>query len=161
MTSASTPAPKITIRLLFLQHFDDFFDVEKNPALSFESTSGVTGMKGNRGKLAGNLTIHGVTKPVVFDVVFRGQGKDPWDNVRAGFSASLNINRKDYGLNWNQMLETGGVLVGEEVEIRIDVEGIEVESPGSVVLPVSRFGTLLRESTDEKLRLEARLKTLK
>ncbi len=103
---------------------DDFFDVEKNPALSFESTSGVTGMKGNRGKLAGNLTIHGVTKPVVFDVVFRGQGKDPWDNVRAGFSASLNINRKDYGLNWNQMLETGGVLVGEEVEIRIDVEGI-------------------------------------
>ncbi|MBW1845291.1 MAG: YceI family protein [Deltaproteobacteria bacterium] len=88
---------------------DDFFDVEKNPALSFESTSGVTGMKGNRGKLAGNLTIHGVTKPVVFDVVFRGQGKDPWDNVRAG---------------WNQMLETGGVLVGEEVEIRIDVEGI-------------------------------------
>jgi len=102
----------------------DFFDVEKNPTISFKSTSGVTGMKGSSGKLAGNLTIHGVTKPVVFDVVFRGQGKDPWGNFRAGFSASLNINRKDYGLNWNEVLETGGVLVGEEVEIRIEVEGI-------------------------------------
>jgi polyisoprenoid-binding protein YceI len=102
----------------------DFFDVEKNPTLSFESTSGVTGMKGSSGKIAGNLTIHGVTKPVVFDVVFRGQGKDPWGNFRAGFSASLKINRKDYGLNWNEVLETGGVLVGEEVEIRIEVEGI-------------------------------------
>ena len=103
---------------------DDFFDVEKHPTLSFESTGGVTEMKGNHGKLAGNLTIHGVTKPVVFDVTFRGQGNDPWGNVRAGFSANLNINRKDYGLNWNEVLETGGLLVGEEVEIRIDVEGI-------------------------------------
>ncbi len=103
---------------------DDFFDVEKHPTLSFESTGGVTDMQENRGKLAGNLTIHGVTKPVVFDVTFRGQGKDPWGNVRAGFAASLSINRKDYGLNWNEVLETGGLLVGEEVEIRIDVEGI-------------------------------------
>jgi len=102
----------------------DFFDVEKFPTLSFESTSGVKDMNQGRGKLAGNLTIHGVTRPVVFDVAFRGQGKDPWGNVRAGFSASLNINRKDYGLNWNEVLETGGLLVGEEVEIRIDVEGI-------------------------------------
>ncbi len=103
---------------------DDFFDVEKHPTLSFESTGGVTEMKENHGKLAGNLTIHGVTKPVVFDVTFRGQGKDPWGNVRAGFAASLNINRKDYGLNWNEVLETGGLLVGEVVEIRIDAEGI-------------------------------------
>jgi polyisoprenoid-binding protein YceI len=103
---------------------DDFFDVEKFPTLSFESTGGVTEMKENRGKLAGNLTIHGVTKPVVFDVTFRGQGKDPWGNVRSGFAASVTIKRKDYGLNWNQVLEAGGVLVGEEVEIHIDVEGI-------------------------------------
>ena len=102
----------------------DFFDVGKHPTLSFESTGGVTGVKENRGKLAGNLTIHGVTRPVVFDVTFRGQGNDPWGNVRAGFAASLTINRKDYGLNWNEVLETGGLLVGEEVEIRIDVEGI-------------------------------------
>jgi polyisoprenoid-binding protein YceI len=103
---------------------DDFFDVEKYPTLSFESTGGITEMKDNRGKLAGNLTIHGVTKPVVFDVTFRGQGKDPWGNVRAGFAARVDINRKDYGLNWNEVLETGGLLVGEEVEIQIDVEGI-------------------------------------
>ncbi len=103
---------------------DDFFNAKEHPTITFESTGGVTEMKENRGKLAGNLTIHGVTKPVVFDVTFRGQGKDPWGNVRAGFSASLNIDRKDYGLNWNEVLETGGLLVGEEVEIRIDVEGI-------------------------------------
>ncbi len=103
---------------------DDFFNAKEHPTLTFESTGGVTEMKENRGKLAGNLTIHGVTKPVVFDVTFRGQGKDPWGNVRAGFAASLSINRKDYGLNWNEVLETGGLLVGEEVEIRIDVEGI-------------------------------------
>jgi polyisoprenoid-binding protein YceI len=102
----------------------DFFDVEKFPTLSFESVGGVTEMIDGRGKLAGKLTIHGVTKPVVFDVVFRGQGKDPWGNVRAGFAASLKINRKDYGLNWNEVLETGGLLVGEEVEIQIDAEGI-------------------------------------
>jgi polyisoprenoid-binding protein YceI len=103
---------------------DDFFNVEKHPILSFESTGGVREMKENRGKLAGNLTIHGVTKPVVFDVTFRGQGKDPWGNTRAGFVAKLTIDRKDYGLNWNELLETGGLLVGEEVEIRIDAEGI-------------------------------------
>jgi len=102
----------------------DFFDVEKFPTLSFESTGGVTELVDGRGKLAGKLTIHGVTKPVVFDVVYRGQGKDPWGNVRAGFAASLNVNRKDYGLNWNEVLETGGFLVGDEVEIRIDAEGI-------------------------------------
>jgi len=103
---------------------DDFFDVDRHPTLSFESTGGVTEMKENRGKLAGSLTIHGVTRPVVFDVTFRGQGKDPWGNVRAGFAATSSINRRDYGLNWNEVLETGGLLVGEEVEIRIDAEGI-------------------------------------
>jgi polyisoprenoid-binding protein YceI len=102
----------------------DFFDVEKFPTLSFESTGGITQMVDGRGKLAGKLTIHGVTRPVAFDVVYRGQGKDPWGNVRAGFAASLNINRKDYGLNWNEALETGGFLVGDDVEIRIDAEGI-------------------------------------
>jgi len=102
----------------------DFFDVEKFPTLSFESTGGVTQMVDGRGKLAGKLTIHGVTRPVVFDVVYRGRGKDPWGNVRAGFAATLNINRKDYGLNWNEALETGGFLVGDDVEIRIDAEGI-------------------------------------
>ena len=101
----------------------DFFDVEKYPTLAFEST-GVTDVNGETGKLAGNLTVHGVTKPVVLDVTFLGQGTDPWGNVRAGFTATLNIDRKDFGLNWNEILETGGVLVGDEVAIRIDAEGI-------------------------------------
>ena len=79
---------------------------------------------GKKGKLAGNLTIHGVTKPVVFDVAFLGQGSDPWGNARAGFRATLTIDRKDYGLNWNEVLETGGFLVGDEIEIRIDAEGL-------------------------------------
>ena len=105
----------------------DFFDVEKFKNLEFESTGGLTGFQGKRGKLAGTLTIHGVSKPVVLDVAFLGQGSDPWGNVRAGFTATLTINRKDYGLNWNELLETGGVLVGDEVGIRIDAEGMIVE----------------------------------
>ena len=104
----------------------DFFDVEKYPTLSFESTE-MKEWSGKKGKLAGNLTIHGVTKPVVFDVAFRGEGSDPWGNVRAGFRATLTIDRKDYGLNWNEVLETGGLLVGNEIEIRIDAEGILAE----------------------------------
>ncbi len=63
----------------------------------------------------------------MLDVAFLGQGSDPWGNVRAGFSATLTIDRKDYGLNWNELLETGGFLVGDEVEIRIDAEGMIVE----------------------------------
>ena len=104
----------------------DFFDVEKYPTLEFEST-GLKEWEGKKGKLAGNLTIHGVTKPVEFDVAFLGQGSDPWGNVRSGFRATLTINRKDYGLNWNKALETGGLLVGDEIEIRIDAEGILAE----------------------------------
>jgi polyisoprenoid-binding protein YceI len=101
----------------------DFFDVEKYPTIDFES-SGIREASQNRGKLEGKLTIHGVTRPVVLDVRFRGQGSDPWGNVRAGFTATLSINRKDFGLNWNEVLETGGFLVGDEVEIRIDAEGL-------------------------------------
>lgn len=105
----------------------DFFDVEKYETLEFESTGGLTDVQGKGGKLAGTLTIRGVSKPVVLDVAFLGQGSDPWGNVRAGFAATLTINRKDFGLNWNEVLETGGLLVGDEVEIRIDAEGMIVE----------------------------------
>ncbi len=101
----------------------DFFDVEKYPTLSFEST-GVKKVNGNKGELEGKLTVHGVTRPVVIEVEYLGQGSDPWGNVRAGFSMKLTIDRKDYGLNWNEVLETGGFLVGDEVEIRVDVEGL-------------------------------------
>jgi len=102
---------------------DDFFHAEKYKTLEFESTK-VTVTEGRDGKIAGNLTIHGVTRAVVLDVKFLGSGKDPWGNERAGFRAEVTINRRDFGLNWNALLATGGVLVGDEVEIRIDVEGL-------------------------------------
>ncbi|NQY91513.1 MAG: YceI family protein [Deltaproteobacteria bacterium] len=100
----------------------DFFDVEKYPSLDFQSTR-ITGVEGNRATLEGKLTIHGVSRPVELDVTFLGEGTDPWGNRRAGFKATITIDRKDFGLTWNKALEAGGLLVGEEVEIRLDVEG--------------------------------------
>jgi polyisoprenoid-binding protein YceI len=101
-----------------------FFDVAKYPKITFVSTgtSGIDATK-KSGKLNGKLTIHGVEKPVVLEVSFLGEGKDPWGNVRAGFSAHTTINRKDFGLTWNETLETGGVLVGDEIQIEIEAEG--------------------------------------
>ena len=101
----------------------DFFDVEKYPTLTFKST-GVKNATNTTAQLTGDLTIHGVTKPVALDIEIHGAGKDPWGNVRAGFSGRTTINRTDFGLHWNQAVETGGVLVGEDVEILLEVEGI-------------------------------------
>ena len=101
----------------------DFFDAEKYPKIEFESTGVIdVDKEKNTGKLSGKLTIHGVTKPVVLDVTFRGEATDPWGNKKAGFSGETTINRKDFGLNWNEVLETGSLLVGEEVQLRIEVE---------------------------------------
>jgi polyisoprenoid-binding protein YceI len=94
----------------------DFFDVENNPEMTFVST-GFTG-----DTLTGDLTIKGVTKPVTFDVDFNGVATDPWGNTKAGFEASAEINRKDWGLEWNVALEGGGVLVSEKIKIHIDVQ---------------------------------------
>lgn len=99
----------------------DFFHVEKYPAITFKSKRAVKDTHGL--KLTGDLTIHGVTREVTLDV----EGptpptKDPWGNTRVGASATAKINRKDFGLTYNQALETGGVLVGDEVKITIDVE---------------------------------------
>lgn len=102
----------------------DFFNAEKFPKITFVSTkTSDVDPKSKTGKLHGDLTIHGVTKPVVLDVAFLGEGTDPYGNRKAGFSATTTINRKDFGLNWNETLETGGVLVGEEVEIEVSAEG--------------------------------------
>ncbi|MEZ4294673.1 MAG: YceI family protein [Polyangiaceae bacterium] len=98
----------------------DFFDVENHKEITFKSKK-ITG-SGSDLKVTGDLTIRGVTHEVTLDVEHHGGGKDPWGNERIGFSAKTNINRKDYGLTWNQALETGGVLVSEKVEIEIDVE---------------------------------------
>jgi len=99
----------------------DFFDAEKYPTLDFSSTKVVR--KGDAYEVTGDLTIHGVTKPVTFAVDGpSAPGKDPWGNTRIGLSATTKINRKDFGLAWNAPLETGGFLVGEEVAITLDVQ---------------------------------------
>lgn len=99
----------------------DFFDVEKYPTITFKSVS-VETTSATTGKLHGNLTIKGVTKPVVLEVEYLGQAKAPWGTTSAGFSAKTSINREDFGLVWNAALETGGVLVGDKVTITIDLE---------------------------------------
>ena len=99
----------------------DFFDVEKYPKLTFQGKS-LNKVSGDEYKLAGVLTIKGVSKEVELDVAFGGINKDPWGNEKAGFSLQGKINRKDFGLNWNAALETGGVLVGEEVKISAEVQ---------------------------------------
>ena len=101
----------------------DFFDAEKYPTLSFVST-GVTDVTPTSAKLNGLLTIHGVEKPAVFDLQIQGVAKDPWGNTRASFTATTTINRKDFGLNWSKVLETGQLLVGDEVVITLEVEGL-------------------------------------
>jgi len=100
----------------------DFFEVEKYPALDFISTR----IEGDSGgfTIHGNLTIHGVTREVALKGEFEGRGADPWGGQRIGYSASTTINRKDYGLTWNAALETGGVMVGDEVRIELNVQAI-------------------------------------
>lgn len=99
----------------------DFFDAEKYPTLSFTSTA-LTLVKDNHYKLTGDLTIRGITKPVTLDVEFAGTAKDPWGNTKAGFILNGKLNRKDWDLNWNVALETGGVLVSEEIKLFADVQ---------------------------------------
>ncbi|HKU67744.1 MAG TPA: YceI family protein [Candidatus Baltobacteraceae bacterium] len=100
----------------------DFFEVEKYPALTFASTR-VEGTPDDF-KVYGNLTIHGVTKEVVLAGSFEGRGADPWGGERVGYSAHTTINRKDFGLTWNAALETGGVVVSDEVKIELNVQAV-------------------------------------
>jgi polyisoprenoid-binding protein YceI len=99
----------------------DFFDTENFPTMDFVST----GARAENGELYvdGDLTIRGITKPVTFEVDFGGFGSDPWGNYKAGASAKAVINREDFGLTWNAALETGGVLVGKDVTINLDLQG--------------------------------------
>ena len=99
----------------------DFFDVEKYPELKFESTS-LEKVDDESFTLNGNLTIRDITKPVKLDVEVGGIGKDPWGNLKAGFSLTGKINRKEWGLNWNAALEAGGVLVSDDVRIFCEVQ---------------------------------------
>ena len=100
----------------------DFLDVAKYPQLSFRSRKVEKAGAGYR--VTGDLELHGVKSEVVLDAEFAGTGKDPWGNERAGFSAKASLDRREFGLVWNAALETGGVLVGEKVEIAIELEAI-------------------------------------
>ncbi len=102
----------------------DFFDAERFPRMTFRSRK-VERLGDEELRVTGDLTIRDVTRELVLDVTAEGWGKDPWGNERAGFTARGRLRRSDFGLTWNQALETGGVLVGDDVKIGIDVELIK------------------------------------
>ncbi|SRR6266542_2302309 len=101
----------------------DFLDVEKFPEITFRSTR-IEGSRENF-KLTGDLTIRGTTRPITLDVTFEGRAKDPWGGERVGFTAVGKIDRREFGLTWNQMLEAGGVTVSNEIKLNIDVEAVK------------------------------------
>jgi polyisoprenoid-binding protein YceI len=101
----------------------DFLDVQKYPELTFRSKR--IEKAGDGYRVVGDLSLHGVTREVVLDAEFSGTGKDPWGNVRAGFSAKAALDRRDFGLTWNKAVEAGGVLVGEKVEITLELEAVK------------------------------------
>jgi len=101
----------------------DFLDVAKHPEITFRSKRVEKAGSGYR--VAGELALHGVVQEVTLEAEFAGTGKDPWGNERAGFSAKVSLDRRDFGLVWNAALETGGVLVGEKVEIAIELEAVK------------------------------------
>jgi polyisoprenoid-binding protein YceI len=102
----------------------DFFHVDQFPAITFRG-SRIRDVNGDRFRLTGDLTMHGVTREVTLDVTSEGRGKDPWGGERAGFSATTKIKRSDFGLTWNQVLETGGIAVGDEIKISLDIEAVK------------------------------------
>ena len=99
----------------------DFLDVATYPDITFVSTK-ITSKGDDEFTMVGDLTIRGVTRPVTLDVTSEGKGKDPWGNQRAGFSATGKIDRREFGLTYNQALETGGVLVGNDLKLTLDIE---------------------------------------
>ncbi|MDX1492845.1 MAG: YceI family protein [Longimicrobiales bacterium] len=113
----------------------DFFDVENHPEISFTSKR-VSGPieEGGDFEIVGDLTIRGVTKEVTLDATFDGTGTDPWGGTRAGFGAETKIDRRDFDLTWNQALETGGVLVGHDVKISLQVQAVLQEEEAAVAV---------------------------
>jgi polyisoprenoid-binding protein YceI len=107
----------------------DFLDVEKHPKITFRSkrVEGAHGDPGDEFRVVGDLTIRGETREVELDARFEGYGEDPWGGERAGFSATTTIDRREWGLEWNQALETGGVLVSHDLKIRLEVQAVREE----------------------------------
>lgn len=102
----------------------DFFNADKDSMVTFKSTK-IEKVTSGKYKIYGELTMRGVTKPVVLDTQFKGKAKNPWGKTIAAFKANTTVNRKDWGLNWNKALEAGGVLVGENVDITIAVQLVQ------------------------------------
>ncbi len=102
---------------------EDFLDTAKFPAISFKTTK-VEKVSGTEFKAHGDLTIRGVTRPAALDVTYGGSATDLWGKERAAFLATTKINRKDFGLAWNKVLETGGLVVGDEIAITLEIEGV-------------------------------------
>jgi polyisoprenoid-binding protein YceI len=102
----------------------DFFDAASHPKMTFRSTA-IRGDTARDFEVDGDLTIRGVTRPVTLNVEVTGGGKDPWGNLRRGYRATTRIDRHAFGLNWNQALELGGVLVGEHVDIEIEAQAVK------------------------------------
>ena len=105
----------------------DFFDVEKYPTMTYKMKS--YKKTGDSYTALGDLTLHGVTKEIALVGTFNGVTKDPWGNTRAGFTAEGKLNRKDFGMVWNKTLDTGGFVVGDDVQIRLDIECIKSKKP--------------------------------
>ena len=104
----------------------DFLDVERFPSLTFRSrrVEGTSKNPGDEFRVIGDLTIRGTTREVTLDAVYEGTGKDPWGGERVSFSATTKLDRRDFGLTWNQALETGGLLVGNDIKISIEVQAV-------------------------------------
>lgn len=109
----------------------DFFDAENHPAITFKSTS-VQSATATKATVLGDLTIRGTTKQVTMEVEYLGTGKNPWGATVAGFNATTTINREDFGLTWNQALEAGGILVGRDVKLELDVQAVFVPESETV-----------------------------
>lgn len=101
----------------------DFLDTAKHPEITFRSRTSEPAGDGHL-RVTGDLTIRGVTRPAVLDVEYAGRANDPWGNERAGFTAKASVDRREFGLTWNQALEAGGVMVGERVDIEIEIEAV-------------------------------------
>ena len=106
----------------------DFLDVENHPVLTFrsKSVSGAMKKEGDSFELIGDLTIRGVSREVTLHAVYEGTGKDPWGGTRSGFRAGTKIDRREWGLQWNQTLETGGILVSNDLRIEIELQAVKV-----------------------------------
>jgi polyisoprenoid-binding protein YceI len=102
----------------------DFFDVETHPSMTFRST-GVRHLGSDRWQVDGELSLHGVTAPLTLVATFEGNVQDPWGNDRIGFTAAGEVDREVFGLTWNAALETGGVVVGRQVQIEIEAEFVK------------------------------------